>query len=399
LLCSFNYSYSSSVNSTNGYTRSSVYNLIKKTEKSTDKLIVKPNSFVTKILFKNLQNKPKAYGVLVQEGQAIYGAATGTTTTGKIKRYIATKEVIVAGGAFNTPQMLMLSGIGPKDELKSLGIHVVVNLPGVGKNLKDKIETTINMKMTEQWKFNEQILSEGCTFLQGSDPSSDPCLIDFLQKKFPSVYSTPGIVLGLQVKSSDAVPYPDLYGQVVTFPFVEYRDGWVQELYDIAGGPVMTFNINNSFNKTSGEVTLQSADPLKPPIIDFKGYADEDIAKNIAFVTELVGVATFLRDVVGVVDEIIAPSAADLASPEALKAWVLSRSWGHHACCTAKIGSKKDPMAVLDGQFRVRGTRNLRVVDISAFPEQPAFFPMMAIYMLAEKAANDIVAKWRRNDY
>jgi choline dehydrogenase len=73
-----------------------------------------------------------------------------------------------------------------------------------------------------------------------------------------------------------------------------------------------------------------------------------------------------------------------------LAEWVKDTSWGHHACCTAKIGADDDPMAVLDSKFRVRGTEGLRVVDASVFPSIPGYYIQTPIYMISEKAASEI---------
>ena len=81
---------------------------------------------------------------------------------------------------------------------------------------------------------------------------------------------------------------------------------------------------------------------------------------------------------------------AEVESDEDLAQFIRDRAWGHHACCTAKIGPDSDPMAVLDGDFRVRGTEGLRVVDASVFPDIPGFFIAVPIYMASEKAADAI---------
>lgn len=73
-----------------------------------------------------------------------------------------------------------------------------------------------------------------------------------------------------------------------------------------------------------------------------------------------------------------------------LTEWVKDTSWGHHACCTAKIGADNDPLAVLDSKFRVRGTQGLRVVDASVFPSIPGYYIQTPIYMVSEKAADVI---------
>ncbi len=77
---------------------------------------------------------------------------------------------------------------------------------------------------------------------------------------------------------------------------------------------------------------------------------------------------------------------------EDLEEYVRNQSWGHHASCTCKIGKDGDPMAVLDSSFRVRGTQGLRVVDASVFPHIPGLFIASAIYMIAEKASDVILA-------
>lgn len=80
----------------------------------------------------------------------------------------------------------------------------------------------------------------------------------------------------------------------------------------------------------------------------------------------------------------------DVDSDAEIEEYIRNTTWGHHACCTAKIGADNDPMAVLDSRFRVRGVRNLRVVDASVFPFIPAYFISVPILNMAAKASNDI---------
>ena len=79
-----------------------------------------------------------------------------------------------------------------------------------------------------------------------------------------------------------------------------------------------------------------------------------------------------------------------------VRRWIKHVAWGHHACGTCKIGTDKDDKAVLDGDFRVRGVENLRVVDASAVPDIPGFFIVTSIYMMSEKASDVILADRRR---
>jgi choline dehydrogenase len=82
----------------------------------------------------------------------------------------------------------------------------------------------------------------------------------------------------------------------------------------------------------------------------------------------------------------------DVSTREQIKEFIKNQAWSHHASCTCKMGTKDDPQAVVDSKFRVRGTKNLRVVDASVFPSIPGFFIVTAIYMISEKASDVILA-------
>ena len=86
----------------------------------------------------------------------------------------------------------------------------------------------------------------------------------------------------------------------------------------------------------------------------------------------------------------------DVKTPEEIRRYIRDNAWGHHASCTCKIGADDDPMAVLDSNFRVRGTQGLRVVDASVFPRIPGLFIVSAVYMIAEKASDVILAAARK---
>ncbi|KAJ7144557.1 glucose-methanol-choline oxidoreductase, partial [Mycena epipterygia] len=94
------------------------------------------------------------------------------------------------------------------------------------------------------------------------------------------------------------------------------------------------------------------------------------------------------------VDERIFPTE-DVTTDAQIEEHILENVFGHHACCTNKMGLASDPMAVLDGNFKVRGVKNLRVVDISSWPTIPGFFVATPTYMLSEKAADVIIAAAR----
>ena len=128
----------------------------------------------------------------------------------------------------------------------------------------------------------------------------------------------------------------------------------------------------------NGRVRLNSSDPFATPDINFKYFEEGDgqwendldaVVHGIRLIRELMNREPFAKHVVGEVFE-----SAGKESDEELRQFVRDTTWGHHASCTCKIGKKDDSKAVLDGQFRVHGVKNLRVVDVSVFPEIPGFF-------------------------
>ncbi len=83
---------------------------------------------------------------------------------------------------------------------------------------------------------------------------------------------------------------------------------------------------------------------------------------------------------------------------EDIRSFVMNQAWGHHASCTCKMGPSSDPMSVVDNRFRVHGTKNLRIVDASIFPKIPGFFIVSAVYMISEKASDDIIEDAMQDD-
>ena len=145
----------------------------------------------------------------------------------------------------------------------------------------------------------------------------------------------------------------------------------------------------------SGTVTLRSADPRDPPLANFHHFDEGDdtsgrdlwaVVDGIRFVRRMT--APLIAR--GIIAEELSPGAS-VQDDEALADYVRDTAWGHHASCSCPIGPP-DSGGVLDGAFRVHGTRSLRVVDASAFPRIPGFFVVSAVYMIAEKAADAILA-------
>jgi choline dehydrogenase len=146
----------------------------------------------------------------------------------------------------------------------------------------------------------------------------------------------------------------------------------------------------------AGTVQLRSGDPRDTPLINFR-YFEEGSDSSGEDLAALVDSVEFVRQMNEntLVKEIstfeVSPGAL-VQSREQIAQFVRNEAWGHHASCSNKMGPADDPMAVVDGDFRVHGTQNLRIVDASVFPRIPGYFILLPIYMISEKASDVILA-------
>ncbi|KAI3318103.1 GMC oxidoreductase [Xylariaceae sp. AK1471] len=391
-----------------GYRRSSprdyVYSTV--TAKNPDgskkyKLDVALNTLVTKITFANKtcpSGKPKATGVEYLFGQSLYRAdpRANNTDTGKPGSVKATKEVIVSGGAFNSPQLLKLSGVGPKEELQKFGIPVIKDLPGVGKNLQDRLELSVNADYPTNFT---RILD--CTYLGTDD---DPCWSQYVDPSNKDAakgqYASSGNYMGAFWTSSYSEDGEhDLW--IGGFPalFTGFYPGYSSNAATPDKKNHWSWLILKAHTRNrAGTVELATANPRDTPIITFhnlyEGLPKEEADKDAYALLEGIRMAqSFYKnvpDLDGLPTQIWPPPETN--SDEELLAWIGEEAWGHHASCSNKIGADNDPEAVLDANFRVRGISGLRVVDASAFPRIPGTFPAIPILMLSEKASADILS-------
>jgi choline dehydrogenase len=150
----------------------------------------------------------------------------------------------------------------------------------------------------------------------------------------------------------------------------------------------------------AGRVLLRSADPRDTPDIRFRYFeegsdaAGEDLDAVVSGIEDARAIMRCLED--DVQAELV--PGPRFETREQLRTFVRDQAWGHHASCTAAMGPRSDPKSVLGSDFRVHGTRGLRVVDASVFPRIPGFFIVTAIYMAAEKASAVILADAGRPD-
>lgn len=364
----------------NGVRHSTRERLLDIQKKYPDRLTIELDALVTKVI---LDQDNRAIGVEYLKGAKLYRAHQNPSKEhGKPLSAHASKEVILAGGAYNTPQLLMLSGIGPKEELSKHGIPVKLDLPGVGTNLQDRYEVGVVNRMNKDWEVLKDAKYE----------VGDPQYEDWKNGK--GVYTTNGAVLAVIKRSFTERPLPDLFCFALLGRFRGYYPGYsklIRENHNYLTWAVLKAHTLNR----AGEVRLTSADPRDRPAINFR-YFEEGSDKEGKDLDAVVAGVKFVRSLVaplieqGIIAEEEAPGT-HIQSDQELRDFVRYNAWGHHASCTCPIGSDKDPMAVLDSNFRVRGIKGLRVVDASVFPRIPGFFIVSSIYMIGEKAADAIL--------
>jgi choline dehydrogenase-like flavoprotein len=339
------------------------------------RLRIETDALVTKVLFEGT----RAVGVEYRSGRKLYRPHGTPAEQGQVKTARASGEIILSGGAFNTPQLLMLSGIGPRDQLDAWKIPPVSILEGVGRNLQDRYEIGVVHKLEKPLN-----AFAGAEFRKDDQPYGK------WKDSRSGVYTTNGAILAVIQRSFATRPLPDLFCFCLAGEFQGYFPGYsrlFKERQDrLTWAVLKAHTVNNG-----GRVTLKSTDPLEAPLIDFHYFGEgtdqtgEDLASVVAgikLVRKLAGNLKFMTE------ELPGPA---VKSDEELAEYVRSNAWGHHASCTCKIGEEKDN-GVLDSNFRVHGVTGLRVVDASIFPRIPGFFIVSSIYIAAEKAADAIHA-------
>jgi choline dehydrogenase len=219
------------------------------------------------VTFSKIGDKPKVTGVEVLKGKYLYKASPSSTGEPGIPgKYHASQEVILSGGAFNSPQLLKLSGIGPKQELKRHNITVLVDLPGIGTNLQDHTEIGVTHEMPTPFEVVEK-----CKFRQ----HDDPCLEEWRENK--GVYGQSNGFIFTAIKKSfqahkdkDFGTIPDLFLFGGVAAFRGYYPGYSKGVYRHANWTWVVLKACTANNV--GKITLRSSNPLDPPNILFNFF-------------------------------------------------------------------------------------------------------------------------------
>jgi choline dehydrogenase len=352
-----------------------------------ENLVIRTGCLVTRVLFE----RTRAVGVEYLEAPHAYAAdpqhAATAALTARLRSENARREVILSAGAFNTPQLLKLSGIGPADELEQFDIDVVVDLPGVGEGLQDRYEVGVVSEMKSDFA-----LLEGATFAPPADGEEpDPYFAEWLGGE--GVYTTNGALLGVIKKSTPRRADADLFVFGLPAKFRGYYNEYSKEL--VQHKNYFTWAVLKAHTQnTGGRVCLRSDDPRDVPAINFHYFDEgtdtagndlEAVVEGVMFARELMSHAASR-----ISGEVI--PGPHVKTREDIREFVRREAWGHHASCTCRIGPSSDRNAVVDHAFRVHGTDGLRVVDASVFPKIPGFFIVTAVYMIGEKASDVILA-------
>jgi choline dehydrogenase-like flavoprotein len=368
-----------------------------------ENLVVWTNCFVTEVLFDKGPSL-RATGVKFLHGKKLYHAHPEYNPPPREAHEIRVKqggEVILCGGSFNTPQLLMLSGIGDEAHLKDHGIECRVNSPGVGRNLHDRYEVTVVSEMEADFD-----LLKGAEFSLPANGSGPDRYLEQWRKQGTGLYSSNGSVVGILKRSRPDLAQPDLFIFGIPLSFKGYELGYSKDpKHNFFSWAILKAHTRNR----DGTVKLRDSNPLVTPDINFHyfeeeaGRVDNDEADDLL---ALVDGVKFVRGIAKHAHLVVKREAHPAAlAPEdddvAIKDWIRRESWGHHACGTCRMGPPEDDNAVLDSRFRVLNTAakgkarpfipGLRVVDASIFPKIPGYFIVTNVYMSSEKAADVIL--------
>lgn len=281
----------------------------------------------------------------------------------------AKKETILCAGAVDTPRLLLLSGIGPRDQLLSLNIPVIKDVPGVGHNLLDHPETII------MWELNRPVPPNQTTM------DSDAGI--FLRRE--------------PIKGEDEAADVMMHCYQIPFCLNTARLGYDTPIDAFC----MTPNIPRPRSK--GQLYLTSSDPSMKPALDFKYFTDPEGYDAATIVAGLKAARRVAQQepFKSWLKREVAP-ASSVTTDEALSEY--GRKVAHtvyHPAGTTKMGNlSKDEMAVVDPKLRVRGLKGVRIADAGVFPVMTSANPMMTVLGIGERAAEMIAeeAGWRREE-
>ena len=316
--------------------------------------------------------RAKVLKVLIEKTRAV---GVEVHTEHGIQQFRAEREVILCAGTFGTPQLLMLSGIGPESHLKSHGLPIVCNAPKVGENLHDHLEAHVQVETDKPVSLNRYL---------------KPHLMLWAGMQWfgwkSGVASVNQCHVGAFLRSSPVVTHPDI--QFHFFP-VFFGENWIPDPakngYRLGAGPMRP--------ESRGTVRLASNNPDHTPLIDPNYLAtDHDrfvMREGLKLGRDILAQPAFnefhrREDIPG----------SSVQTDAELDEFIRSdASSAYHPCGTARMGADGDERAVVDLELKFRGIEALRIVDASVIPAIPSANINACVFMIAEKAADLILGR------
>jgi len=297
---------------------------------------------------------------------------------GKVCVARAEREVVLSAGAIATPKILMLSGIGPGELLRQVGVTPKVDLPGVGRNLQEQPVVPLNYLVTER------TINQDVTPLRATKHG-----IDFLFRRRGAVTSSLAHATVFS-KKDDMQALPDLeiiFGAFATVPAVDGPDTHDIHVQKLAKEPMVTALATLLHPRARGRVELRSADPDAPPRIFHRMWESEadlrDAADGAQRTRDIFSTSPIANHVVREMRP-----GPEVTSFSDWSGYIKESAFGiYHASGTCKMGPDSDPMAVVGPDLRVRGVSGLRVADASVMPYVTSGNTNAPAIMIGEKAA------------
>ncbi|KIP02326.1 hypothetical protein PHLGIDRAFT_130794 [Phlebiopsis gigantea 11061_1 CR5-6] len=365
-------------------------------------LAILANATVTRLIFASNST---------QGNLTVSSVEFASTRSAQRQTVNVTKEVILAGGAIGSPQVLMLSGVGPKDVLEAVNIPVNVELPGVGQHLQDHISTQVTFQTSEDTaasihQANSTTLPNGQSspFLSFINSATAYANISALLGDYYTTFQA-NIASALETSASTLVPsqYPEVaegYKAIynTTASLLNTPIGQIEILLSLTGtsqstNKVIAIQAALQHPFSQGRLYINSTDAFDHPVID-PAYVSHSadivmLREGLKLARKLGGTAPLSS---AVINEISPGSAVQ--SDDDWDAWA-AQNFGtefHPSCSCAMLPQSQG--GVVDANLKVYGTANLRVADASVFPIQFAAHLQMPVYGLAEQAANIIRAEY-----
>ena len=317
----------------------------------------------------HLRTGATATRVLFEDGRAV---GVEYETEGRRQTVRARREVILCGGAINSPQLLMLSGIGPREHLAEHGIDVIHDAPGVGSNLLDHLVALLGF-------------DANCVTLTGAEKPVQ--LLNYLTRRRGMLTSNVGEAYGF-VRSNPDLAEPDIELIFAPAPFYDEGLGEPYPRDAVAMGPILVKP------KSTGTIRLASSDPFAKPIIDPRYLSDPEGADRKAMLAGFRMLADIAQApaLQGLLGDIARPVGARALDDRTLELALTTTSHTlYHPTTTCRMGS--DEASVVDPQLRVRGVEGLRVADASVMPTIIRGHTHAPSVLIGEKAADLITGQ------